>query len=158
MNHGPLTLSSQVQHASPERASEHLSLLLVAYHRILSSSPHLADERKWPISSLASLFSPPSPHPERGIRLVAILCFAIQSRMSEANKFKLIENCICPYGRDDAPLPWGCDLAGNLDWVDGWAFAFQDMQDMREERRRKIELAEIYDPNPAVGCSSDALR
>lgn len=58
-----------------------LHILLLAYHRLLEACPHLHEEFGWRIIHLQSLCEP--PHPDPGVRLLAIRCFARHVGMNE---------------------------------------------------------------------------
>ncbi len=124
MQQGPLGLSPKTMDASMEPALLHLQSILLAYYRSLSSSPHIADERRWPLQALSSLFSSQNSHPNKAVKLLSIECFAIQTRMGEDDKISLMDSSLGSYSRDDVPLIHGYQLSGNAILVDGWCLRF----------------------------------
>jgi hypothetical protein len=61
-----------------------------------------------------------SPHPDTGVRLLAIRCYALQSGMSEAEREKLETEVLGAIWEVDCQICCGEDLDGKTQEMDGW--------------------------------------
>ena len=61
--------------------------VLLAYYRILQANRPLPRLLDWPLAPLSQLIW--SPHPDNGVRFLAIRCYALQVGMSEGERVKI---------------------------------------------------------------------
>ncbi|KAG8775237.1 hypothetical protein FRC15_000690, partial [Serendipita sp. 397] len=81
---GPLAfITGENVHTIPLRT---LHVLLLAYNRLISAIPHIYKEFGWSIVHLQRLLKP--PHPDPGVRLLAIRCAAYHVGMNEAARIQ----------------------------------------------------------------------
>ena len=66
--------------------------LLLAYHRIIEAIPHIHRDFQWPVAQLQILCDP--PHPELGVRLLALRCFAFHVGMNEPARVEWEESLV----------------------------------------------------------------
>ena len=95
-----------------------LHRILLAYYRILMANPELPNWFNWPLEPLSRLLW--APHPDLGVRYLAIRCYAMQSGMCEAEREKLENILIGSMAHTECLLEIGQDLHGNPNVVDGW--------------------------------------
>ena len=103
-----------------------LHRVLLAYHRILTANPELPIWLDWPLEPLSRLFW--TPHPDPGVRYLAIRCYAMQSGMCEAEREKLENTLIGSMAHAECPLEFGQDLHGNVNVIDGWLLPIIETQ------------------------------
>lgn len=82
------------------------------------ANPELPTWLDWPLEPLSRLLW--APHPNNGVRYLAIRCYAIQSGMCEAEREKLENTLIGSMAHTECLLEFGQDLHGNANVIDGW--------------------------------------
>lgn len=82
------------------------------------ANPELPVWLDWPLEPLSRLFW--APHPDLGVRYLAIRCYAMQSGMCEAEREKLENTLIGSMAHAECPFEFGQDLHGNANVIDGW--------------------------------------
>ncbi|CCA66844.1 related to midasin (AAA ATPase) [Serendipita indica DSM 11827] len=87
---GPLAFVTRENAAHIPKSTLHP--LLLAYHRIIEAIPHIHRDFQWPATHLQSLCDP--PHPESGVRLLALRCFAFHVGMNEPARVKWEESLV----------------------------------------------------------------
>ncbi|KAH7927800.1 midasin [Leucogyrophana mollusca] len=97
-----------------------LHRLLLAYYRILQANRLLPRDLLWPISSLSKLFW--KPHPDTGVQLLAIRCYALQSGMGEAERERLETRILGDFCGVDCSIHYGQNTDGSDVEIDGWLF------------------------------------
>ncbi|KAI9508874.1 midasin nuclear AAA ATPase [Russula earlei] len=118
---------------SPETAPpSRLQRVLLAYYRILMANPELPSSLNWPLEPLSRLFW--TPHPDLGVRYLAIRCYAMQSGMGMAERETLENNLIGPMACTECPLEFGIDLRGRVNVIDGWLLPVIEAQRIHESR------------------------
>jgi midasin len=130
-NSGPL--SAMLDSVPPEMASStRLHRLLLAYYRILMANPNLPTLFDWPLEPLSRLFW--EPHPDPGVRYLAIRCYALQSRMSEVEREKLEKSLIGSMDHAECPLEFGINVHGRVNIIDGWLLPVVETQRIHDAR------------------------
>jgi midasin len=130
-NSGPL--STIFMSVSPETAPpSRLHRVLLAYYRILMANPELPNWLNWPLEPLSRLFW--TPHPDIGVRYLAIRCYAMQSGMSEAEREKLVNTLIGSMNHVECPLEFGLDPHGRVKVIDGWLLPVIETQRIHDSR------------------------
>jgi midasin len=128
---GPLSAISTC--GPPEAAPpSRLHRVLLAYYRILMANPELPNWLDWPLESLSRLFW--APHPDLGVRYLAIRCYAMQSGMGEAEREKLENTLIGTRANAECPLEYGLDLHGRVHIIDGWLLPVIETQRIHDLR------------------------
>jgi midasin len=109
-----------------------LHRVLLAYYRILMANPELPRLLDWPLGPLSRLFW--APHPDPGVRYLAIRCYALQSGMSEAEREKLENALIGSMAHAECPLEFGIDVHGRVNTIDGWLLSVIETQRIHDAR------------------------
>lgn len=109
-----------------------LHRVLLAYYRILMANPELPSWLDWPLEPLSRIFW--TPHPDFGVRYLAIRCYAMQSGMSEAEREKLETTLIGTMPHVECPLEFGLDLHGRTNVIDGWLLPVIETQRIHDSR------------------------
>lgn len=91
--------------------------------------PSLLD---WSLGSLSRLFW--APHPDSGVRYLAIRCYALQSGMSEAERERLENALIGSMAHAECPLEFGLDVQGRANIIDGWLLPVIETQRIHDAR------------------------
>ncbi|KAI9443340.1 midasin [Lactarius indigo] len=128
---GPISTalgSAPLEAVSPSR----LHRLLLAYYRILVANPELPNWLDWPLEPLAGLFW--TPHPDAGVRYLAIRCYALQSGMSELEREKLENSLVGSMATAECPLEFGIDVCERVITIDGWLLPVIEMQRIYDAR------------------------
>ena len=128
---GPLSaifMSAPAETAPPSR----LQRVLLAYYRILMANPELPNWLDWPLEPLSRLIW--APHPDPGVRYLAIRCYAMQSGMSEAEREKLENTLIGSKAHIECPLESGLNLHGQVNVIDGWLLPVIETQRIHDSR------------------------
>ena len=112
--------------------------MLLAYYRILVANPDLPSWLDWPLEPLSRLFW--TPHPDPGVRYLAIRCYALQSGMSELEREKLENTLVGPMATAECPLEF-VDDCGRIITIDGWLLPV-------------IEMQRIYDARSAIATDA----
>src|ERR1700722_7957198 len=115
---GFLLVTEDIEAVEPSR----LHRLLLAYYRVLQANRELPNILLWPVVLLSKLFW--TPHPDTGVRLLAIRCYALQSGMGEAEKEKLETTVLGDRLNVDCGIEFGADVDRNATVVDGWVMPF----------------------------------
>lgn len=105
-----------------------LQVLLLAYLRLIEACCHLHEEFHWPSSHLQCLFEP--PHPDAGIRLLAIRCYAFHVGMNEPARVELEEQLVGSPKNVDPFVDTGFG-----ETVDVWVLPILDSQRVLEEKQ-----------------------
>ncbi|KAH9179366.1 midasin [Lactarius sanguifluus] len=130
-NTGPLSTalgSAPLEAVSPSR----LHRLLLAYYRILVANPELPNWLDWPLEPFSGLFW--TPHPDAGVRYLAIRCYALQSGMSELEREKLENALVGSMATAECPLEFGADVCERVVTIDGWLLPVIEMQRIYDAR------------------------
>jgi midasin len=104
-----------------------LHVLLLAYHRLVEACCYIHEEFHWPSSHLQCLFEP--PHPDVGVRLLAIRCFAFHVGMNEPARVEMEETLV---GSSESANPFVDTGFG--DTLDVWVLPILDSNRIADER------------------------
>jgi midasin len=113
-------------------SSPRLHRLLLAYYRILMANPDLPSLFDWPLEPLSRLFW--EPHPDPGVRYLAVRCYALQSGMSEVEREKLEKSLIGSMDHAECPLEFGISVHGRVNIIDGWLLPVVETQRIHDAR------------------------
>ncbi|EGN98495.1 hypothetical protein SERLA73DRAFT_110025 [Serpula lacrymans var. lacrymans S7.3] len=117
--------------------SARLHRVLLAYYRLLQANRLLPHHRIWSLSPLSALIW--TPHPDTGVRWLAIRCYSLQSGMGEAEREK-IETCvlgeICGV---DCPITYEQNTDGIVKELDGWLLPTLETKRIIDARNALIE-------------------
>ena len=116
--------------------------MLLAYYRILVANPELPSWLDWPLEPLSRIFW--TPHPDPGVRYLAIRCYALQSGMGELEREKLENTSVGSMAATECPLEFGVDDCGGVITIDGWLLPV-------------IEMQRIYDARSAIAADTRAF-
>ncbi|RDX53520.1 midasin [Lentinus brumalis] len=95
-----------------------LHRILLAYYRILQANRTLPRMLGWPLAPLSQLIW--SPHPDNGVRFLAIRCYALQVGMMEGERVKIEREVLGDVSEVDCPITFGVNADGTARTVDGW--------------------------------------
>jgi hypothetical protein len=132
---GPLAFVTTCTSVDSIEASR-LHPLLLAYYRILRANRPLPHSLYWPLTPLSKLFL--APHPDMGVRLLAIHCYALQSGMCEAEQEKLERQVLGEICGVDCQIGCGQDVDGTLQESDGWLLPVLEIKRITDARNALI--------------------
>jgi midasin len=120
-----------------------LHRLLLAYYRILQANRPLPHSLYWPLTPLSKLFL--TPHPDTGVRLLAIRCYALQSGMGEVDREKLEKQVLGETCGIDCQVECGQDIDGTIKEFDGWLLPVLEIKRITDARNALItDLQDFY--------------
>jgi midasin len=119
-----------------------LHRILLAYYRILSANRNLPAQLAWPLDPLRALFH--APHPDAGVRFLAIRCYALQSFMLEANREKLEAEFVGQVHEVDCPIRYLEAPDGQVKEIDGWLLALTESRRNVAARNAVVEEDNDY--------------
>ncbi|KDQ62541.1 hypothetical protein JAAARDRAFT_189845 [Jaapia argillacea MUCL 33604] len=109
-----------------------LHRLLLAYYRVLKANGDIPKNLYWPLSPLSKLFW--TPHPDTGVRLLAIRCYALHTDMAEVERIKIEKEVLGEICGVDCPVAYGESIDGKHEEVDGWMLEAIEMKRVGEAR------------------------
>ncbi|SRR6266404_349728 len=113
-------------------SASRLHRLLLAYYRILVANPELPSWLDWPLEPISRLLW--TPHPDAGVRYLAIRCYALQSGMGELEREKLENTLVGTMATAECPLEIKEDISGRVITIDGWLLPVVEMQRIYDAR------------------------
>lgn len=138
-------------------AASRLHRLLLAYYRILQANRPLPHDLFWPLTHLADLFL--APHPDRGVCLLAIRCYALQSGMNEAQKETLEEQVLGEGCGMDCQTEFGESPDGVVIEIDGWILPVLEIKRITDARNALVtEPQDYYSAEEGPSLTASALR
>ncbi|PCH39866.1 midasin [Wolfiporia cocos MD-104 SS10] len=141
MEAGPLSLL--VETDSVESVDTHtLQRRLLAYYRILQANRALPQSLGWPLTPLSKLIW--TPHPDHGVRYLAVRCYALQSGMMEGERQKLECDVIGEVEKVDCPIYYGTTSDGTTVFTDGWIFPALEVERVSKARSAHLQPPDYY--------------
>jgi midasin len=140
LSNGPLHGISLENIASLD--SRRLHTLLIAYYRILMANRNLPEELSWSLYHLLAIFQ--EPHPDAGVRFLAIRCYGLQKRMLEVDRNKLERESVGDVVESDVPILYEVRTDGQETFVEACLFGFQEIQRVTERRNAIVHDADHY--------------
>ncbi|EJT98719.1 P-loop containing nucleoside triphosphate hydrolase protein [Dacryopinax primogenitus] len=124
-------------------AVERCHAVLLTYYRLLVVNPGLSRCLQLSQKLLKSMME---SHPDRGTRLLSVLCFALHGGLSESERDDLVTTCLGDFAVRDATVHvghvCGCGMnALDLSVQDGWLLPVS-------ERKRILELRAALQDDP----------
>jgi midasin len=113
-----------------------LHRVLLAYYRILRANRTLPHSLYWPLAPLSKLFF--TPHPDTGVRLLAIRCYALQSGMTEVEQEKLEKLVLGEPCGVDCQIGCGQDVDGTSKELDGWLLPVLEVKRITDARNALV--------------------
>jgi midasin len=123
-----------------------LQTLLLAYYRLIEACSHLHEEFNWPSGPLQCLFDP--PHPDVGVRLLAIRCFAFHVGMNEPARVEMEEKLVGSPENADPFIDTGFG-----DTLDVWVLPILDPSRVADERTLLKETFRLCRGAPQLDAS-----
>ncbi|KAI5117001.1 hypothetical protein M0805_002669 [Coniferiporia weirii] len=80
---------------------------------------------------------------DRGIRWLAIRCYALQSNMSDRKRENMERNILGEIGLEDCLLDYGEDVSGVTKKVDGWMLPLLEVQRIQDYRDRILNASDF---------------
>jgi midasin len=127
----PLALisSNDILSAPPDR----LQALLLAYNRLLTADPRIAERNSWPITPLHTLRT---THPSKAVRLLAVSVLSKQRRWSETKRKAMELEWVGDMDQVNVEVFYGYEVVQvaqggfevNVQLVDGWVLAILEHQ------------------------------
>jgi midasin len=133
--------------ATPENASSldasRLQTLLVAYYRILTANPNLPEQLSWPLHPLLALFR--APHPDAGVRFLAIRCHSLQTRTLEGERDELENELVGHVVEMEVPIRFEELPDGQIMTVEACLFVITEARRVQDARNGLVDgIAELY--------------
>ncbi|CAL1712480.1 unnamed protein product [Somion occarium] len=144
---GPLGFINTIEDLSSISASL-LHRILLAYYRILQASRELPRYLIWPLKPLSKLIW--TPHPDPGVRFLAIRCYALHSGMMEGERVKMEKEVIGDVAEVDCPIEYSVKfdeeegLEGKREAVDGWIMPAIEVERVVNARNKHLEPVDYY--------------
>ncbi|KAI0916947.1 hypothetical protein AcW2_007206 [Taiwanofungus camphoratus] len=138
---GPLAFVSECESVASIDAHT-LHRLLLAYYRILQANRALPNTLLWSLSPLAKLIW--APHPDNGVRFLAIRCYALQSGMMEGERVKMEREVIGDVGEVDCHISFGTSMDGSRIIIDGWVMPAIEVQRVVDARNAHLEPQDYF--------------
>ena len=138
---GPLSYIKQVDDVAQLDATI-LHRQLLAYYRILQANRSLPEQLVWPIAPLSRLVY--TPHPDTGVRFLAIRCMSLQMGMMEGRRAELEKEIIGDVKDVDCPIGYGVNLDGSAALMDGWVMPAVEEQRISDARNALLEHQDYY--------------
>ncbi|KAH7885416.1 midasin [Phlebopus sp. FC_14] len=115
---------------------------LLAYYRLLHANRLLPSDLQWPVSPISTLFV--TPHPDLGVRYLAIRCYALHTGMAEVERTKLETRVLGELGGIDLPLNYGQNIDESEVTIDGWLLPTLDLQRIHDARNALVAGPDFY--------------
>ncbi len=128
--------------AIPSLDAHRLHRILLAYYRILQANRDLPRDLHWPLDPLARLVW--TPHPDCGVRFLAIRCYAIQTGMVEGERVKMEKEMIGEVADVGCPIEYGKTLDGKNVVVDGWVMPALEVTRIYDSRNAPLDAQDYY--------------
>jgi midasin len=91
---------------------------MLAYYRLLDANGELPSHLFWPLKSLSELIW--TPGVDSAVRLLAIRCYALQTRMGEGERVNIEKEVFQELWEVDCPLDYGENTDHTIRVIDGW--------------------------------------
>ena len=117
--------------------------ILLAYYRILQANRPLPRLLDWPLAPLSQLIW--SPHPDNGVRFLAIRCYALQVGMAEVERVKIEKEVLGEVSQVSCLMAYGFNVDGTVREVDGWVLPVLEQERIARSRNGLMEPQEYYD-------------
>lgn len=138
---GPLAFVHSLEDV-PFIDSHRLHRILLAYYRILQANRELPTLLSWPLTPFSMLMW--APHPDPGVRFLAIRCYALQSGMGEAERIKTEQEVLGEVADVDCPIHYGQNVNGDPVFLDGWLLPLVDAERVLNTRQALLEPQNYY--------------
>ncbi|KAH9891844.1 midasin [Cubamyces lactineus] len=119
-----------------------LQRLLLAYYRLLQANRTLPHALGWSLTPLSQLIW--APHPDNGVRLLAIKCYALQAGMMESERVKLEQQIVGDVKEIECPTFFAYNLDGTVREVDGWVLPTLEMERVAQARDVLLDDEDIF--------------
>ena len=120
----------------------YLHRILLAYYRILRASEELPHHLQWSLEPLSKLIW--TRHPDNGVRLLALRCYALHSGMMEGERVKLEKELIGDPAEVDCPIQYGMEIDGKQKVMDGWLLPLEDAERIVNARKALLEPQDFF--------------
>ncbi|OBZ68834.1 Midasin [Grifola frondosa] len=137
---GPLAFVCTCPVPSLDRIRLHC--LLLAYYRLLEANRILSRTLSWPLAPLSKLIW--TPHPDPGVRLLAIRCYALHAGMMETERVKMEKEAIGDVSEVDCPISYSVDRDGCRQEVDGWLLPVIEAKRVVDSRNALLDPQEYF--------------
>ncbi|TBU59248.1 midasin [Dichomitus squalens] len=138
---GPLLFFTASQ-TIPSIPSHPLHRVLLAYYRLLQANRVLPRHLGWSLTPLSQLIW--APHPDNGVRFLAIRCYALQAGMMEGERVKMEKEVLGEVSEIDCPIDFDTNLDGTARRVDGWIMPVLELERIAQGRDALLEPQDFY--------------
>ncbi|THH30307.1 hypothetical protein EUX98_g3868, partial [Antrodiella citrinella] len=138
---GPLASITAAQDI-PAFDTHRLQRILLAYYRILQTNRELPSLLSWSLTPLSLLMW--TPHPDAGVRYLAIRCYALQSGMGEGQRVQAEHEILGEAAHVDCPLHYGQNFDGTPVFLDGWLLPLVDAERVAKLRQSLLDPQNYY--------------
>ncbi|KAI0328990.1 midasin [Cubamyces sp. BRFM 1775] len=119
-----------------------LQRVLLAYYRLLQANRALPHMLGWSLTPLSQLIW--TPHPNNGVRLLAIKCYALQAGMMEGERVKLEQEVVGNVKVTECPIYFAHNLDGTVREVDGWVLPTLEMERVSRARDALLDYEDFF--------------
>lgn len=125
-----------------------LHRILLLYYRLLWAAPELPEYFGWSLQPLEMLLRP--PHPDPGVRYLAIRCYALHTCMAEQEREDLSAELLGEHAKVDAPVQYGEQVSAadgetvEVKWIDGWLLPFLEVTRVQDYRQSLVQPVPYY--------------
>ncbi|KAI1794980.1 midasin [Ganoderma leucocontextum] len=138
---GPLpffTASERIESIPPYP----LQRVLLAYYRLLQANRALPRHLGWSLTPLSQIIW--GPHPDNGVRFLALRCYALQAGMMEGERVSMEKEVLGEVSNVDCPIAFGVNLDGTLQQVSGWIMPVVELERIAQGRYQLLEPHDFY--------------
>ncbi|RPD62626.1 midasin [Lentinus tigrinus ALCF2SS1-7] len=140
---GPLRAFISTPPVSVDAPTLHRTLL--AYYRILQANRTLPRLLGWSLTPLSQLIW--SPHPNNGVRSLAIRCYALQVGMAEGERVKVEKEVLGDISEVDCFITYGANQDGTARMADGWVLPVIELERVTRARDALLSPQEYFIPD-----------
>ncbi|KAM5539433.1 hypothetical protein V8D89_006885 [Ganoderma adspersum] len=138
---GPLpffTASERIENIPPHP----LQRVLLAYYRLLQANRALPRHLGWSLTPISQIIW--APHPDNGVRFLAVRCYALQAGMMEGERVNVEKEVLGEVSDVDCSIAFGVNTDGTLPQVSGWVMPVLELERIARGREQLLEPHDFY--------------
>ena len=127
-----------------------LHRVLLAYYRLLQVNRALPRTLGWSLTPLSQLIW--TPHPDNGVRFLAIRCYALQAGMMEGERTKIEKEVLGEVSQTHCRVAFGFNPDGSVHETDGWVLPVLEVERIARCRSALVEPHDYYAVDETDSC------